>query len=184
MIYVFPNSIQKLVAYGHIRYDFVSKPNDDRHFDDHLVEVVADCFAGQQTDEGVQLQVLKALLTIVTSPHVRVHENALLQSVRTCYNVYLASRSIINQTTAKATLNQMLNYIYSRMEAVSAKKPPPPVLASTESEERPPWYHDVVSPIVDEMLANVEVLLSSVPTLEYQRLVQRDAFLVFRSLCR
>ena len=45
----------------------------------------------------------KALLTILTSQHVDVHEASLLNSVRTCYNIYLASRNMINQTTAKVT---------------------------------------------------------------------------------
>ena len=115
------DSIQKLVAYGHIRFDYlppasrnaVSAPGspasskasspthgsgsgsgsgkeDKKRFDDRLVHLVANCFTGPQTDEGIQLQVLKALLTILTSPHVRVHDNSLLLAVRTCYNIYLA----------------------------------------------------------------------------------------------
>ena len=69
----------------------------DRAFDDHVVSTVANCFQGPHTDEAVQLQVIKGLLTIVTSSHIRVHENSLLLAVRTCYNIYLASRSLINQ---------------------------------------------------------------------------------------
>ena len=40
----------------------------------------------------------------------------MLLAVRTCYNIYLASKNLINQTTAKATLTQMLNVIFARME--------------------------------------------------------------------
>ena len=46
-----------------------------------------------------------------------MHESSLLSSVRTCYNIYLASRNMINQTTAKATLNQMLSAIFSRCQS-------------------------------------------------------------------
>lgn len=42
---------------------------------------------------------------------------ALLLAVRTCYNIYLMSRSETNQTTAKASLTQMLNVVFQRMEA-------------------------------------------------------------------
>lgn len=65
---------------------------------------------------------VQALLTAVTSPHIEIHEGTVLLTVRTCYNIYLASRNLINQTTAKATLTQMLNVIFIRMEnqAVSA----------------------------------------------------------------
>lgn len=65
---------------------------------------------------GVQLQIIKALLTVVTSQHVEVHEGTVLLAVRTCYNIFLASRNLINQTTARATLTQMLNVIFVRME--------------------------------------------------------------------
>jgi len=56
-------------------------------------------------------------LTAVTSPACEVHEGTLLQSVRTCYNIYLASKNLINQTTAKATLTQMISVIFVKMEA-------------------------------------------------------------------
>lgn len=59
---------------------------------------------------------LQALLTSVTSQHIEIHEGTVLQAVRTCYNIYLASKNLINQTTAKATLTQMLNVIFARME--------------------------------------------------------------------
>ena len=53
----------------------------------------------------------------MTSNSCEVHEGTLLQAVRTCYNIYLASRNLINQTTAKATLSQMISVIFQRMEA-------------------------------------------------------------------
>lgn len=59
---------------------------------------------------------IQALLTVVTSQHVEIHEGTVLLTVRTCYNIYLASKNLINQTTARATLTQMLNVIFSRME--------------------------------------------------------------------
>lgn len=39
------------------------------------------------------------------------------QAVRTCYDIYLSSKNLINQTTARATLTQMLNVIFTRMES-------------------------------------------------------------------
>jgi brefeldin A-inhibited guanine nucleotide-exchange protein len=38
-------------------------------------------------------------------------------AVRTCYNIFLMSHSETNQTTAKASLTQMLNVVFQRMEA-------------------------------------------------------------------
>ena len=71
---------------------------------------------------GISYEILKnfghfqALLTIVTAQTCEIHEGTVLLAVRTCYNIYLASKNLINQTTAKATLTQMLNVIFSRME--------------------------------------------------------------------
>ena len=110
------DGIQKLIAYGHLTGASVSVENPTKRQIDVIVDTICTCFTGPHTDEGVQLQILKALLTILTSQHVDVHEASLLNSVRTCYNIYLASRNMINQTTAKATLNQMLSAIFSRME--------------------------------------------------------------------
>jgi len=62
------------------------------------------------------LCVLQALLTIVTASSCEIHEGTVLLAVRTCYNIYLASKNLINQTTAKATLTQMLSVIFARME--------------------------------------------------------------------
>ena len=115
------DGIQKLIAYGHLTGqqessnsselltdvclgNSVSVENPNKRQIDIIVETICNCFSGPHTDEGVQLQILKALLTILTSQHVEVHEASLLNSVRTCYNIYLASKNMINQTTAKVSL--------------------------------------------------------------------------------
>uniref|UniRef100_A0A667ZW35 ARF guanine nucleotide exchange factor 2 n=1 Tax=Myripristis murdjan TaxID=586833 RepID=A0A667ZW35_9TELE len=108
--------LQKLIAYGHITGNAPDSGAPGKRLIDRLVETICSCFQGPQTDEGVQLQIIKALLTTVTSPHIEIHEGTVLLTVRTCYNIYLASRNLINQTTAKATLTQMLNVIFTRME--------------------------------------------------------------------
>uniref|UniRef100_A0A3B4DXN5 SEC7 domain-containing protein n=1 Tax=Pygocentrus nattereri TaxID=42514 RepID=A0A3B4DXN5_PYGNA len=108
--------LQKLIAYGHITGNAPDSGAPGKRLIDRLVETICNCFQGPQTDEGVQLQIIKALLTAVTSPHIEIHEGTILLTVRTCYNIYLASRNLINQTTAKATLTQMLNVIFTRME--------------------------------------------------------------------
>lgn len=69
------------------------------------VELVCRC--DDVSDDGVELRLLKALLTAVTSTHLAVHGQALLLVVRACYNIFLTSRSDVNQATAKATLTQV-----------------------------------------------------------------------------
>ncbi|CAL8462959.1 g2493 [Coccomyxa elongata] len=74
------------------------------------------CRCDDIPDDGVELRVLKGLLTAATSSTLHLHGQALLLTVRTCYNIFLMSRSTVNQTTAKASLTQMLNCVFQRME--------------------------------------------------------------------
>ncbi len=139
-IFYFFSSFQKLIAYGHLSGTSLDPHNPQRRLIDRVVATICACFTGTPTEESVQLQIIKvtwsleysscwtsiecyslyvqALLTVVTSQHehVEIHEGTLLLAVRTCYNIYLASKNLINQTTAKATLTQMLNVIFMRME--------------------------------------------------------------------
>ncbi|KAL2085172.1 hypothetical protein ACEWY4_018492 [Coilia grayii] len=108
--------LQKLIAYGHLTGSAPDNTAPGKKLIDRIIETICGCFQGPQTDEGVQLQIIKALLTAVTSQQIEIHEGTVLQAVRTCYNIYLASKNLINQTTAKATLTQMLNVIFARME--------------------------------------------------------------------
>lgn len=190
-------------------------------------------FLGPNTDEGVQLQIIKALLTVVTSQHVEVHEGTVLLAVRTCYNIYLASKNLINQTTARATLTQMLNVIFSRMEnqalevIVEPSEPEPetssePVeqvepaeptsqaivaeiltnvinnvlednqnpISPTDSDDKNPFKddEDKKSDLVRaQSLESVETHNSEndgVVTSKFAHILQKDAFLVFRALCK
>lgn len=108
--------LQKLIAYGHLTGNGPDSTAPGKRLIDRIVDTICGCFTGPQTDEGVQLQIIKALLTVVTTNTCEIHEGTVLQAVRTCYNIYLASKNLVNQTTAKATLTQMLNVIFSRME--------------------------------------------------------------------
>merc|ERR1719342_775617 len=149
------DGIQKLIAYGHLRGSQPSLSNPDKRLIDLVVDTICGCFSGPQTDEGVQLQVLKALLTILTSQVVSVHESSLLSSVRTCYNIYLASKNMINQTTAKATLNQMLSAIFSRMENKTLEEE---MMESAEKKiksEEQIAAEDFIAKYLDEIIGSV-----------------------------
>jgi hypothetical protein len=73
---------------------------------------------------------MKGLLTCVTSTTITVHGQALLLAVRCCYNIYLTSRVEVNQATAKASLTQMVNVVFQRMEANNVIVPVCPIVVS------------------------------------------------------
>ncbi|KAF3662409.1 putative xyloglucan endotransglucosylase/hydrolase protein 8 [Capsicum annuum] len=55
-------------------------------------------------DDAVELLVIKSILSAVTSVLIRIHGDSLLQVVRTCYDICLESKNVVNPTTAKASL--------------------------------------------------------------------------------
>lgn len=118
------------------------------------------CRCDDVLDDGVELKVLKGLLTAVTSSVVHVHGQALLLAVRTCYNIFLMSRSEVNQTTAKASLTQMLNIAFQRMEAGSETVQPSPI-AVTDQLGLPPEETNSVTAFVNSFLHDVRQPTSS-----------------------
>uniref|UniRef100_A0A8B9S4U9 ADP ribosylation factor guanine nucleotide exchange factor 2 n=1 Tax=Apteryx owenii TaxID=8824 RepID=A0A8B9S4U9_APTOW len=195
--------LQKLIAYGHITGNAPDSGAPGKRLIDRIVETICNCFQGPQTDEGVQLQIIKALLTAVTSPYIEIHEGTILQTVRTCYNIYLASKNLINQTTAKATLTQMLNVIFTRMEnqAVCSYYFSAEEKHVIETVETLPALETADIALSGSSNENVQTngipddrqSVSSTDNLvnnftgsaaKFSHVLQKDAFLVFRSLCK
>ena len=56
----------------------------------------------------------------ITSIHCEVHEASLLLSVRACFHIHLISKNLINKTTAKAALTQIISVTHQRMETKDA----------------------------------------------------------------
>uniref|UniRef100_A0A8C8FJH1 SEC7 domain-containing protein n=1 Tax=Oncorhynchus tshawytscha TaxID=74940 RepID=A0A8C8FJH1_ONCTS len=183
--------LQKLIAYGHITGNASDSSAPGKRLIDRLLETICNCFQGPQTDEGVQLQIVKALLTAVTSPHIEIHEGTVLLTVRTCYNIYLASRNLINQTTAKATLTQMVNVIFTHMEtqAVSALLSPvqtSPLSYFSRNGVGVRTYRRVALQERgwSENLQEGKSMQGVQNAVGFSHILQKDAFLVFRSLCK
>ncbi len=89
------------------------------------VELV--CCCGDAGDDAVDLRLLRALLTVVTASRLQVHSTALLLCVRSTYNVFLTSKSEVTQATAKATLIQIVNAVFFRIETGQFAVSLPPV---------------------------------------------------------
>ncbi|KAL0128640.1 hypothetical protein PUN28_003789 [Cardiocondyla obscurior] len=216
--------LQKLIAYGHLTGNVPDSTEPNKLLIVRIVETICGCFTGPQTDEGVQLQIIKALLTVMTSQHVEVHEGTVLLTIRTVYNVYLASRNLVNQTTARATLTQMINVIFARMETQAEEEnvkidgdhqQEVPVIPNGEVEtDQSPENtlnndtvdsHIIVKSILDDVVKSVVPLEEEVSlengspedngdevtaendnmvTAKFTHVLQKDAFLVFRALCK
>lgn len=85
---------------------------------DRVIDTVCECFQGEGTDEKIQLQIIKALLSAVLDEQegTMIHESSLLKAVRQTYNIFLLSRSTPTQSIAQGTLEQMMHAVFSRIK--------------------------------------------------------------------
>ena len=122
--------IQKLISHGYLRGEADPEGSlPESKLLAGLIDSVCKC-TESISDESIELLVLKTLLSAVTSTSLRIHGDCLLQIVRTCYDIYLASKNVVNQTTAKASLIQMLVIVFRRMEADSSTVPVQPIVVA------------------------------------------------------
>ena len=94
-------------------YDFIQEQKSISYT--QLDDLVQTCF-GFVGDEEAELQVMKLFLTIVTAENLECNEHSLLLIIQTCFKIHQQTQKATNQTTAKASLTQMINLIFSRME--------------------------------------------------------------------
>ncbi|CAL0324557.1 unnamed protein product [Lupinus luteus] len=123
------DAIQRLIAHGYLRGEVdPSGGAVEAKLLSNLVESVCKCH--DFGDDATELLLLKTLLSAVTSISLRIHGDCLLLIVRTCYDIYLLSKNVVNQTTAKASLIQMLVIVFRRMEADSSTVPIQPIVVA------------------------------------------------------
>ena len=70
---------------------------------DHIIMCISLCC--EETDEGVQSQLLKTLLTAATSSYCDVQGNSLLLVIRCCFHIYLNTRNSTIKGNAKGTVD-------------------------------------------------------------------------------
>ncbi|EPS35263.1 hypothetical protein H072_11451 [Dactylellina haptotyla CBS 200.50] len=108
------DSIDKLISYGY----FTTSPSSTTTTPliERAIDTIAACFIGDVTDDKVQMQIIKALLSAVLNDKFVVHGAGLLKSIRQVYNIFLLSRNATNQTVAQGALTQMVNSVFERMK--------------------------------------------------------------------
>lgn len=173
--------IHRLFEYGHI-----GSPGDstdvaldarDGSLDD-LVAMVCSCL--EVKDEDVYMRMVQTLLTASTRTRSGLHHSTLLAAVRTIYNIFLNARMPGTRTTARVSLTQILNLVFARMEAETAEDVtavPATFSASKDGSSESAPAVDVPEPARP---AEEGGDASS----EFATVLQKDAYLLFRALCK
>lgn len=168
---------------------------------DRAIKTVCDCFNGENTDPKVELQIIKALMAAVLNDDLIAHGATLLKAIRQTYTIFVLSTSTANQTVAQATLSQMVNVIFDRVKAI-IKKPNENVssvsiatnsfsvsdLRSNDDSNKSIGPANKLTLQQMESLgsSDVERVKEDIPSSDDNEtdLLAKDAFLVFRTLCR
>lgn len=124
-------SIQKLVAHGLLDgnhpddclYPDEERPKSNGMLPRRLIDAIVDevCKCTTERDQQVQLQVVRALLTIVATSTTEVHERSLLKVMSSLYYIHIACANQVNQNTAKASLIQMIAIVFKKLEQHSGE---------------------------------------------------------------
>lgn len=182
--------IHRLFEYGHVGS---AGESSDISFDvregalDDLVAIVCACL--EVKDEDVYLRMVQTLLTAATRTKSGLHQSTLLAAVRTIYNIFLNARMPGIRTTARVSLTQILNLVFSRMETESAEE----LSSVSEFSARPPTAADAKmssqgmsqdTPAIDVPEPSATADDGADPNTEFVSVLQRDAYLLFRALCK
>ncbi|KAG0496880.1 hypothetical protein HPP92_001571 [Vanilla planifolia] len=155
----------KLIAHSYLHGEADPTAAPDAQLLARLIDAACSCQS--HADDALELLVVKSLLSAVTSTSLRIHGDSLLRIVRTCYDLYLNSRNPVNQTTAKASLIQMLVIVFRRMEADSSTVPVQPIVVadlmadptSDNSTTASPEFSFVQS-FITKIISDIDVVLN------------------------
>ena len=109
---------------------------------DTVTHTVTNCYT-ESTPDTVSLQIVKALLALVLSPHILVHHSSLLKAVRTVYNIFLLSQDPMNQNVAQGGLTQMVHHIFARCQITTDPIGPADVPTSASRSSLTPSNEDL-----------------------------------------
>lgn len=170
----------------------------DRHHGttlDVVVNIVCACL--EVKDEDVYLRMVQTLLTAATRTKSGLHQSTLLAAVRTIYNIFLNARMPGTRTTARVSLTQILNLVFSRMEAESTEDLAyMSDLSSHQQQQQQPESKPSDDGVSSDTNATPEEKGVNVPdpspaveeavdgNNEFVSVLQRDAYLLFRALCK
>lgn len=180
-------------------YALYSDENEKVSLADSSVDIISSCFEGEGTDAEVELQVVRALMhCILLMP---CHGASLLKAVRQIYNVFIFSLSARNQSVAQGILTQVIGAIFQRINDASImrdnslktdsnsnlKSPQnisEEVVSSMEEATPEKLTLENLGKINDEGNDNDRVSEANKATEKDEDLVVKDAFLIFRAMCK
>ncbi|KAK4536532.1 hypothetical protein CDCA_CDCA08G2557 [Cyanidium caldarium] len=172
------DTLQRLLTYGFL------DPHRAEHFSEEQFEelVQTACDAVDTKDETALIRITQVLLASATSTAHGLHQSSLLAAIRTLYNIYLSSRSPSTQTTARAATIQIVSMVFSDWESQEQA-----AAAATASPTLEPAAVVAGTVLTHQAIADAERPTddaTNVPATAATTLEHKDAYLLFRALCK
>lgn len=167
---------------------------------DAAIETIASSFDGEGTDERIEIQVTRALMAGVLNEQLPAHGSTLLRAIRQIYNIFILSLSPVNQGIAQASLTQIVNVVFDKVEKIPHSKPipyksnssvnvndsdsqqsPAPSTPGQQNSEQEPLTLKNLKDLNDE---EERVVDQDIYSGDEHDLIIKDAFLLFRAMCK
>ena len=128
----------------------------------------------------------------ITSLHCEVHEASLLLAVRACFHIHLISKNLINKTTAKAALTQIISVTNQRMESNDALRQAAEAAANLAAGNSADGAVVTDGGSSDKSSGAADSATGGTPaaavttgaSLVFSSVYHKDAYLLFRALCK
>lgn len=153
-------------------------PKNEKEDNVSLVQVVLGitCMNATIPSEELQMLVVRALLTAVSTARCEVHGSSLLLCIRTACDVYLQAKALPTQTSAKAALSQMIGTVQLKLESEEESAEPHHPEHAAEGDDDNDGANTTTSDNTADGVDKDGMTFTSVN--------ERDCFLVLRSLCK
>jgi brefeldin A-inhibited guanine nucleotide-exchange protein len=174
-------------------YAQFSDESEKVEFTERSIDVISDCLKFESTDPELELQVARALMhSILLMP---CHGAALLKAVRQIYNVFIYSLSARNQSVAQGILTQVIGTVFRRISQSHIFKNKRGnsssvvgSLSKLNLTQQDPKSTERLTlknlEKLDDSMDEDRVTSAAHASSSDEDLVVKDAFLIFRTLCK
>jgi brefeldin A-inhibited guanine nucleotide-exchange protein len=201
--------MSKLISHSFF-YEPYGPPSGQPPLADLIAHTIAITYS-ETSPPAIALQVVKALLALVLSTKILVHQSSLLKALRTVYNVFLLSTDATNQMVAQGGLTQIVHHVFGRVRRPQRGSISERVGTPVEEEKMTLQTFETPNPNDNLPADAVKVPTDTVPIpvpivggealeaaaeneegsldaagrpIPTEELFVKDAFLVFRALCK
>jgi Sec7-like guanine-nucleotide exchange factor len=150
-------------------------PKNEKEDNVPLVQVVLGiiCMNATIPSEELQMLVVRALLTAVSTSRCEIHGSSLLLCIRTACDVFLQAKALPTQTSAKAALSQMIGTVQQKLEGEEE-------IAESRQLDRADDDEDDAHTTTSDNTNDG----GDKDGISFESVNERDCFLVLRSLCK